>query len=260
MVSDSRLSNLVLTVASFISLAAAPLRAVDFPAAPLSDLSPDALRTTAAAAIKEGAWSPWSDWLASLLRTAFAQPDLKDPHPITSTPAGSLALAQWRLIAVTGPDHCKAVAEKDGTEFLTWLTANNEALHAYLASGPLDREITSRGLAIWRDLFNAHPESREGLWKRVAAATRVSALLAYPIQFTCTLADNKRQLSGAELYVKDNTLTLVPTFERLDGELLARNRESVVHLSIPAGALKPGTYNVTLVGETSSRTWTLQVN
>ena len=95
---------------------------------------------------------------------------------------------------------------------------------------------------------------------RVAAAASVSALLAYPIQFTCALADNKRQLSGAELYVKDNTLTLVPTFERLDGELLARNRESVVHLSIPAGALKPGTYNVTLVGETSSRTWTLQVN
>ena len=95
---------------------------------------------------------------------------------------------------------------------------------------------------------------------RVAAAASVSTLLAYPIQFTCALADNKRQLSGAELYVKDNTLTLVPTFERLDGELLARNRESVVHLSIPAGALKPGTFKVTLVGETSSRTWTLQVN
>lgn len=95
---------------------------------------------------------------------------------------------------------------------------------------------------------------------RVAAAASVSALLAYPIQFTCALTDNKRQLSGAELYVKDNTLTLVPTFERLDGELLARNRESVVHLSIPAGALKPGTYKATLVGETSSRTWTLQVN
>jgi hypothetical protein len=174
MVSDSRLSSLVLTVASLLSLAAAPLRAVDFPAAPLSDLSPDTLRSTAAAAIKEGAWSPWSDWLASLLRTAFSQPDIKDPAPITSTPAGSLALAQWRLIAVTGPDHCKAVADKDGTEFLAWLTANNEALHAYLASGPLDREITSRGLAIWRDLFNAHPDSRDGLWMRVAAATALA--------------------------------------------------------------------------------------
>jgi hypothetical protein len=85
-------------------------------------------------------------------------------------------------------------------------------------------------------------------------------LLAYPIQFTCALADNKRQLSGAELYVKDNTLTLVPTFERLGGDLLARNRESVVLLTVPAGTLKPGAYEITLVGETSSRTWSLQVN
>ena len=95
---------------------------------------------------------------------------------------------------------------------------------------------------------------------RVAAAGRVSALLAYPIQFTCTLADNKRQLSGAELYVKDNTLTLVPTFEQFDGGLLARNRENVVLLTIPAGTLKPGAYEITLIGETASRTWALQVH
>jgi hypothetical protein len=74
------------------------------------------------------------------------------------------------------------------------------------------------------------------------------------------LADNKRQLSGAELYVKDNTLTLVPTFEQLDGGLLARNRENVVLLTIPAGTLKPGAYEITLIGETASRTWALQVH
>ena len=32
---------------------------------------------------------------------------------------------------------------------------------------------------------------------RVNAPASISAVLAYPIEFTCTLADNKRQLSGA---------------------------------------------------------------
>ena len=95
---------------------------------------------------------------------------------------------------------------------------------------------------------------------RVSAAASVSAGLPYPIQFTCALADNKRQLSGAELYVKDNALTLIPTFEQLDGGLLARSRESVVLLTVPAGTLKSGAYQVTLVGERTSRTWTLQVH
>jgi hypothetical protein len=95
---------------------------------------------------------------------------------------------------------------------------------------------------------------------RVSAAASVSALLAYPIQFTCTLADNKSQLSGAELYVKDDILTLIPTFEQLDGGLLARTRESVVSVIVPAGALKPRTYRVTLIGARASRTWTLQVH
>ncbi len=95
---------------------------------------------------------------------------------------------------------------------------------------------------------------------QISAAASVSALLAYPIQFTCTLSDNKRQLSGAELYIKDGTLTLLPTFEQLDGGLLARSRESVVLVTLPPGTLKPGTYKVTVVGERASRTWALQVH
>ena len=82
----------------------------------------------------------------------------------------------------------------------------------------------------------------------------------YPIQFTCTLADNKRQLAGAELYVRDDLITLVPTFEQLDGGLLSRSRESVVLVTVPPGTLRPGTFKVTLVGERTSRTWSLQVH
>jgi hypothetical protein len=94
----------------------------------------------------------------------------------------------------------------------------------------------------------------------VAVSGQANALRPYPIRFTCALADNKRQLSGAELYQKDNRVTLVPTFEQLDGGLLARSRESVVLVTLPPGTLKPGTYQVTVVGERASRTWSLQVH
>jgi len=95
---------------------------------------------------------------------------------------------------------------------------------------------------------------------RVHAPASISALLAYPIEFTCTLADNKRQLSGAELYLKDNVITLLPTFEQLDGGLMARTRESVVLVTVPAGTLKPGTYRAVVVGERTSRAWSVQVH
>lgn len=95
---------------------------------------------------------------------------------------------------------------------------------------------------------------------QVSAAASVSTLLPYPIQFTCTLADNKRQLAGAELYVRDDLITLVPTFEQLDGGLLARTRESVVLVTVPPGTLRAGSFKVTLVGERTSRAWSLQVH
>jgi hypothetical protein len=94
----------------------------------------------------------------------------------------------------------------------------------------------------------------------VAAAPSVSGLFAYPIGVKCTLPDNKRQLAGAELYVHGDELVITPDFERLSGGLLARNRERLIRLTVPAGTLKPGSYHLTLVGTQSSRSWTLQVH
>jgi hypothetical protein len=95
---------------------------------------------------------------------------------------------------------------------------------------------------------------------RVTAAASISSSEPYSIQFTCSLPDNKEQLSDAHLYVKEGALVLVPSFEKLGGDLLARTRESTVVLNLPAAALKPGQYNVTLVGGQTSRRWTLQVH
>ncbi len=93
----------------------------------------------------------------------------------------------------------------------------------------------------------------------VMAAPSANALFSYPIEFTCRGADVRQQLAGAQLYIRDGAMFVVPQFERLSGGLLARSRETVVRLTVPAGTLKPGRYEVTLVGATASKTWPLEV-
>lgn len=97
-------------------------------------------------------------------------------------------------------------------------------------------------------------------YPKLTAAATANTLLPYPIQFTCSVGDNHQQLAGAQLYLKDDHIVIVPEFERLGGELLARSRDSIVLLTVPGGTLKPGHYQVALVGTQTSPTWTLQVH
>jgi hypothetical protein len=97
-----------------------------------------------------------------------------------------------------------------------------------------------------------------GIVSASAAPVAVSGI-DYPVSLTYTIPDNKRQLSGAHLYVREGEIIIVADFERLDGGLLTREREGAALLDIPPGSLKPGSYRVTLVGEQSSRSWSLRV-
>ena len=93
----------------------------------------------------------------------------------------------------------------------------------------------------------------------MSAAPTAVAGIDYPIELTYTIPDNKRQLSGAHLYEREGEIVIVADFERLGGALLSRTRDGEALLDIPPGTLKPGSYKVTLVGERSSRSWTLKV-
>jgi hypothetical protein len=93
----------------------------------------------------------------------------------------------------------------------------------------------------------------------VSADPTASSAIDYRIGLTYTLADNKRQLSGAHLYERPGEIVVVADFERLDGGLLARTRQGYALLTVPPGSIQPGTYRVTLVGERASRLWTLNV-
>ena len=93
----------------------------------------------------------------------------------------------------------------------------------------------------------------------VAASGATSAQSAYPVVFTCKLGDQKHQLVGAQVFVREGSVVIVPQFEPLNGELTARSKESSVVITLPGGALKPGTYTVHLAAQEKSRQWKLEV-
>jgi hypothetical protein len=95
---------------------------------------------------------------------------------------------------------------------------------------------------------------------RVTAAPSGNTLVPYPVQFTCSVGDHHQQFAGVRLYLRADQIMIVPEFERLGGQLLARSRESFVLVTVPAGALKPGRYQVSLIGARTSQTWPLQVH
>lgn len=95
----------------------------------------------------------------------------------------------------------------------------------------------------------------------VIAPAAVSPMLPYFLQYTCLLPDHKKLLGETRVYVKDQHIAIVTDFEGLDGELLARTKESTVLLTLPASVFKSGeTFDLTLIGAKSSKQWTVQVH
>jgi hypothetical protein len=94
---------------------------------------------------------------------------------------------------------------------------------------------------------------------RISAAGEAGTGQPYAVQFSCSVADNRCELGGAELYLKDGSLCIVPDIERLPGALLSRTRIKVIRLTVGPGALPAGRYRVTLVAERASKCWALEV-
>ena len=93
----------------------------------------------------------------------------------------------------------------------------------------------------------------------ITAAPRANTLQPYEVQFTCSLPDHRKQLGGAELFIRGESIVIAPTFELIAGTLQARTPLTDVLLTIPAGVLAPGSYTVTLIAERGSSSWALEV-
>ena len=94
----------------------------------------------------------------------------------------------------------------------------------------------------------------------VRAPREAQAMLPYSFQFTCSSSNNKQLLSGTYVYVKDQSIMIVPDFEKISGELLARTPVSVVQVTLPAGTLSTGTFHATLISSQESKQWEIQVH
>lgn len=77
------------------------------------------------------------------------------------------------------------------------------------------------------------------------------------LQFTARLDSDHEQLGGADVFIRDDSVVIVPTFEPVPGSLQARAKESTVLLTLPAGLLAPGSHSVTLAGAQTSLRWTM---
>lgn len=94
---------------------------------------------------------------------------------------------------------------------------------------------------------------------QVTATADSDAKEPYRVLFSATLRDHKRMISGGVLFRRANQLYLLPIFEPIQGQLLARTKETTVILTVPAGVIPPGKYQTTLIGENSSRRWDISL-
>jgi hypothetical protein len=91
----------------------------------------------------------------------------------------------------------------------------------------------------------------------VTASAEAEAIFPYKILCTISIADHKRVITGGQWFRKEDQLLLLPTFERVQGELMTRTKESPTVLTIPAGAFPPGRHDVILIGEKGSKRWSV---
>lgn len=90
----------------------------------------------------------------------------------------------------------------------------------------------------------------------VAAPRLGSAMLPYPILYTCQLPDQRDVIGETRVYVKDQSIAIITDFDRIDDELLARTKETTLLLQLPASVFRLGeTFELTLVGAHASKRW-----
>ena len=103
------------------------------------------------------------------------------------------------------------------------------------------------------------PPRLPAAYANLITASELSAHDAARMQFNARLEGDHEQLAGAAVYIRNDEIVIVPSFEPVPGSLQARSKEGIVLLTLPPGLLAPGQHTVTLVGATESARWTVKV-
>ncbi len=137
-------------------------------------------------AIKEADFSGYSENISAWLNKAVpANASEASVSALLGDPVFRNKLAQRQLIAKLGVEHVNAFAKAGGKngEFPSWLLQNTEAMEHYLLGttpiGLAAREqnnytLNPAALEIWKNIFNADPDSKRGLYLKLAIATAIA--------------------------------------------------------------------------------------
>jgi hypothetical protein len=94
----------------------------------------------------------------------------------------------------------------------------------------------------------------------VAAPAVLTPPYPYQMLYTCRLPTHSDLLGDIRVYIKGDRIAIITDHEPIPRELLSRSREASVFLSIEASAFAAGrTYEITLVGAHTSKSWTMSV-
>lgn len=135
---------------------------------------------------------------------------LKDPVFIS-------AVDQYRFISLCGPGTLGTFAKADqgNQAFLRWLLKDTGVMDLYLeAGGNPTGEGSIPTLALWSRIFNTDPDSRKGIYLKIAMATAVMR----PVQFSDERSLGLTQpYEGRYLYYKETHKKgdLLPSFDNL---------------------------------------------
>ena len=140
-------------------------------------------------AIKAGDFTRYyadiSAWLRQQVPTEPGKVSEPAMKALLGNPVLVNTLCQRQLLSKHGVDHVGGFARADGANrmFLAWLLRNTEAMDLYLLgatpTGREKREANSytlgiASLTLWRKLLDADPDSKEGLYLKLAIATAIS--------------------------------------------------------------------------------------
>ena len=137
-------------------------------------------------AIKSGEFGGYLTNLSAWLNQKVPADPAKISDEATATllkdRVADLVLCERQFIAKVGPDKLGAYAQADESnrKFLSWLLKNTPALELFLEGatplGLAAREANNYSLAtgtldIWKRIFEADPDSKDGIYLRLAIAT-----------------------------------------------------------------------------------------
>ena len=141
------------------------------------------------AAIKAGDFTAYftdiSTWLNQKAPADSSKTTEAGMKALLNDPVVANTLDQRQLISKHGVDNIGAFARADqgNKTFLAWLLRNTQAMDLYLVGATptglerreLDRyTLDTASLALWRKLFDADPDSKEGIYLKLAIATAIS--------------------------------------------------------------------------------------